>query len=48
MAAPQPEDKGAGITGLIVAVIFLLVMVTTIVAVTNRVSGPEAEASATK
>ncbi len=48
MAAPLPEDKSAGITGMIVAVIFLLVMVTSIVALTNRFSGSETEASASK
>lgn len=35
MAAPLPKDKPAGFVGLIVAVVFLLGVLTTIVKLTN-------------
>ncbi len=35
MTAPEPGDKMAGFTGLVVALIFLLGMATTIVMLTN-------------
>lgn len=46
MAAPLPQDERAGYTGLIVAIIFLLVVLGGIVELTNRHYAKEKPAAA--
>ena len=48
MAAPRPEDMRAGFTGLIVAVVFLLVVLFGIVKMTNAKYAHETPAAETK
>lgn len=46
MAAPRPGDLRAGFTGLVVAAVFLLIVLTTIVKVTSSHDAHEKPAAA--